>query len=156
MHPDALLFFEQDFWPELECMPMGVRYKLDRCATKVSLRHWQLLDTAEREELVALPGEGAEQADFYRARLEELARKYGFALVTIDPDPAPWQADSNRLDLEAAFWRALSPFERFVCLKAQASSKQADLLPRVLARLKENHPATLPGGEVRLETPGCR
>ncbi|UFP94581.1 nitrate reductase associated protein [Gloeobacter morelensis] len=151
MHPDALLFFEQDFWPTLDCMPMGVRYKLDLCATKVSLRHWQLLATAEREELIALACENGEQVDRYRERLGALARQYDFALVPIDPDPAPWQAEVPRLAMEAPLWRAMNPFERFVCLKAQASSKHAELLPRVLALLKERYPipAGRPGGEAR-------
>jgi hypothetical protein len=45
-----------DFEPlqarELEWLPLAVRFKLDRCALRVRLRHWQALDRRERASLL--------------------------------------------------------------------------------------------------------
>lgn len=133
MHPDALLFFEDDYWPNLECVPIGVRYKLDLCSIKVSLRSWQQMSTAEREQLIHLPCGNAEQRDQYRATLDRLANHHGFALVAISADPTPFQ-EVPCCDIASPVWQQLSPFERFVCAKLYGSKSQAHWLPEVLER----------------------
>ncbi|AGY57388.1 nitrate reductase associated protein [Gloeobacter kilaueensis] len=131
MDPDQLQFFEKDFWPDLECVPMGVRFKLDSCKTKVSLRHWQLLSSAERAQLVALPCDSPEALAHFQATLAALATRYDFPLLPIAVDPSPWQLEPH-CGLDDQSWQALSPFERFICIKA---ANKPELLAAILAAL---------------------
>ena len=40
MNDTQLFAFESDFVATLRCVPMAVRFKLDRCGIKLSLRQW--------------------------------------------------------------------------------------------------------------------
>ena len=59
MNDTALFAFEDDFVASLRCVPMAVRFKLDACGVKLSLRQWSRFSQAERRELLLAPCETA-------------------------------------------------------------------------------------------------
>jgi hypothetical protein len=50
-----LFAFEADFAQDLRCIPMVVRWKLDRCGIKLKLAHWLKLSLAQRQWLIDRP-----------------------------------------------------------------------------------------------------
>ncbi len=124
--------FEKDFEGTLRCIPMVVRFKLDHCGVKLTLRQWSRFSTPERRELVeaacASPGEigayGARLRQLIEARAGEPAQA-----VALDPAPAWRQADEvpdrvDRLARERGVvpptqerWARLTPLQRFALLK---------------------------------------
>ncbi|MET0534083.1 MAG: nitrate reductase associated protein [Steroidobacter sp.] len=52
MEPSQIFDFELDFAGTLRCIPMIVRFKLDRCGVKLSMRQWGRFSREERDELV--------------------------------------------------------------------------------------------------------
>lgn len=53
--PTQAFPFEPDAARALTWLPLAVRYKLDRCALRVSLQAWQALPLRSRERLLACP-----------------------------------------------------------------------------------------------------
>ena len=68
----AIFQFEQDFAGSLRCIPMAVRFKLDRCGVKLSLRQWSRFVPEERDRMLRLACERREEIEAYRRELEEL------------------------------------------------------------------------------------
>jgi hypothetical protein len=128
----ARLFgFEDDFVRTLRCVPMCVRFKLDRVGVKLTLRQWSRFTLADREALRALPCETKAEADAWRETLVELIRqRSGEDAGALPPGPAPaWTAETTPPEI-AAFaqargarapteteWRAMSRLERYVLVK---------------------------------------
>jgi len=84
--------FETDFVASLRCIPMQVRYNLDRCGVKLKLQHWQQFSLAERQALAAQPCETPDERAAYRQALQALVTGYAgepAAELAIDPQP-PW------------------------------------------------------------------
>jgi hypothetical protein len=69
----AQLFnFESDFVATLRCIPMAVRFKLDRVAIKLSLRQWSRLTRDDRQVLLLRPCDTPAEIDDYREVLADL------------------------------------------------------------------------------------
>jgi hypothetical protein len=130
---DARLFdFESDFVATLRCVPMAVRFKLDRCGVKLSLRQWSRFTPLDRRALLWKPCDTPAEVEAYRlhlvdliaARANELAKSLSQA-----PDPvwedgavvAPVVVDYAALlgltPPNPAQWAALTILERFVLTK---------------------------------------
>jgi hypothetical protein len=124
--------FETDFSGTLRCIPMSVRFKLDECGVKLSLKQWNRFPADERQRLVRVPGDTSQRAQGYRDLLLSLIEKYAattpeFCAV----DPAPEWSDTSRVPTRiishaAALgrkpplpeqWRTLSPLKRFTLYK---------------------------------------
>ena len=72
----------------LECLPRGVRDKLDRVGIKLHLKEWQQLSMADRERLRDLPCEDAGGRTAYAAEVERLVlRLTGKTADRIPPRP---------------------------------------------------------------------
>src|SRR5690349_9548429 len=67
--------FEQEFSATLRCIPMAVRFKLDRCGIKLSLRQWSRFAAVERTRMLRLPCECDDEVNAFRCELEELIRQ---------------------------------------------------------------------------------
>ncbi|MGB3614068.1 MAG: nitrate reductase associated protein [Elainellaceae cyanobacterium] len=130
--------FEADFVQSLRCIPMQVRYKLDTCGVKLKLAHWHDLTAEERQQLVALPCGGPEDAVLYRDYLQgRVTAHTGAAAGTlpIDPNP-PWaeedhipEAVTQKLQesgqiLSSSQWASLSPLQRFALIKLSRPSHE--------------------------------
>ena len=65
---DAQLFeFESDFVASLRCVPMAVRFKLDACGIKLTLRQWSRFTRGDRQDLLMAACEGPAEIEDYRA-----------------------------------------------------------------------------------------
>jgi hypothetical protein len=139
-----LFQFEQDKYYALRRIPMVIRMKLDLCGIKLSIRDWSKFSRPDREQLVDMACDSADQIAAFRARLTGLIEAIGgdSVSVEVDPDPA-WrhpervppgvQQEIAALGLPApsqAQWAALSPLQRFAMIKlTRAGHENKNLLP---------------------------
>lgn len=145
-----LLFeFESDFIDTLCCIPMIVRFKLDRCGMKLSLRAWNQLDRSIRENLMLLPTELPGDIDKYRAYLSSEIKKTDEAVINMGidltpywlsedaiPDPISKKAQEKNIRLKDDLWLTLNPLQRFALIKlTRAQHENMNFLPA----LKEFH-----------------
>ena len=115
----------------LRCIPMCVRFKLDQCGVKLSLRHWGQFTREERDRLLTGACETPGDIAAYKQGLVELIERSGDTAkpVTLEPRPA-WEdvhhVPSNIVDLTLQLglpppslgaWAALNPFQRFALTK---------------------------------------
>jgi hypothetical protein len=141
----AIFQFEQDFAGSLRCIPMAVRFKLDRCGVKLSLRQWSRFDPEERNRLLRLSCERPEEIEAYRRELEELIQlrsKQPPEYLPIEGQP-PWDDGAHVPDQVVAFavqlqiappsssqWAALSALQRFTLIKlSRAKHDNVNFLP---------------------------
>ena len=69
--------FEAEFWPDLHCMPMLMRYKLDTLVFKISLTDWQALPSRVRRELLLWPCRRPDERNALATALQVLFPRYG-------------------------------------------------------------------------------
>ena len=132
MNDTRLFAFESDFVATLRCVPMAVRFKLDRCGVKLSLRQWSRFTVEDRHRLLLAPCETQSEADSYRATLVALiAERTGEVAVSLpEPSGDEWRQSARTPNAVACFavsiglqplsdrqWRSLSDLERFALLK---------------------------------------
>lgn len=87
----TLFGFEREFAQTLRCIPMAVRFKLDRCAVKLSIRQWARFNPDDRSELLTMPCEDREEAALYRARVVSLLEaRTGEPAKELEAEPALW------------------------------------------------------------------
>jgi hypothetical protein len=131
---DIELFnFERDFANSLRCVPMAVRLKLDISGIKLTLRQWSRFTVEDRQMLLHLPCETAEEIDDYRITLVELVAVRADELakpLAEDISAAEWEqvVTVPRVLLDHADfigvnepsvpqWAALTRLQRFTLLK---------------------------------------
>jgi hypothetical protein len=142
---DSRIFgFESDLERSLTCIPLAVRFKLDKCGIKLSLDQWQKLGEGKRLVLLQLRCESeVEIANFQRA-LQALIRaasgdeprllNLGASQPWEDPE-VPEQVRRKTLELGAIppapyQWRALTPLQRFALIKLSRDGDHArNLMP---------------------------
>ena len=128
----AVFEFEKDFAQSLRCVPMSVRLKLDVCGIKLSLKQWNRLDTADRQQLLQQPCEGqAERAAYRRSVIGMVEARTGEPPKDLPIESQPeWQRPERVPEqlaahlqalqlppLSTAAWAALGPVRRFTLLK---------------------------------------
>jgi hypothetical protein len=128
----AIFQFEQDFAGSLRCIPMAVRFKLDRCGVKLSLRQWSRFGPEERDRMLRLACERREEIEAYRRELEELIQLRSTQPAEYLPiESEPLWADAARVPEQvvqfaaqvqvsppsSGQWAALSPLQRFTLIK---------------------------------------
>ncbi|HEY8616106.1 nitrate reductase associated protein [Phenylobacterium sp.] len=89
-----LFAFEQDFVASLRCIPMAVRFKLDRVGIKLTLRQWSRFTRADRQALLQAPCATDAEAAAWRDHLEDLvtARAAQQAGALAEPPCGSWRA----------------------------------------------------------------
>jgi hypothetical protein len=133
MNDAASLFeFELDFAGSLHCIPMCVRFKLDCCGIKLSLKQWNHFSLYDRERLIGLSSETDGEIVAYRMCVVKLIEADG--INQLKELPLPLDPEWNRLDRlpsqlvawstgkgvsppSLSQWQALTPLKRFVLLK---------------------------------------
>lgn len=130
--PLAMFHFEQDFAGSLRCIPMAVRFKLDICGIKLSLRQWSRFEAVERRWLLEQPCRMPSEVEVYRTRLAEfIARRTGetakpigcgeevaWAVSDEVPDEVAMQSASKGVVSPTGDqWRGLTDLQRFALLK---------------------------------------
>lgn len=128
---NELFAFESDFVDSLRCIPMAVRFKLDRVGIKLTLRQWSRLGRDDRQRLLDLPcGTEAESAAYRGALVKLVADRCGeTAKPLCEPSPEEWREPTtpeqvrsfaDRLGVDppaSAEWARLSDLRRFALLK---------------------------------------
>jgi hypothetical protein len=92
MSHDQLFAFEADFVASLRCIPMAVRFKLDRAGIKLSLRQWSRFTRDDRQRLLAQACATPTEVEAYRDLLVELVadRAREAAKHLVDPPTDLW------------------------------------------------------------------
>jgi hypothetical protein len=146
-----LFAFETDLYESLRCIPMAVRYKLDRVGIKVSLRAWNQLPVEQRRELFhAWPAETEVERRALRGTLRrwlEAVSDEPLRRVTL-AEPPPWeetarlnpavaeQAARCRPPLTVEEWAALERLERFALVKLAAAKHERGRFRLALAEFR--------------------
>ncbi len=136
--------FERDFSDSLRCIPMSVRFKLDRCGIKLSLRQWIRLVLTERKWLSTSPcDKPAEIAAMRLALAEMIERIPGETVKRLeDTRDAVWTSRSVPPEIShqcfalgiaqptRAQWSGLTELQRFALVKlTREGHDNANFLP---------------------------
>jgi len=123
--------FEEDFVEEgIRCIPMIVRFKLDRCGIKLKLAEWSRMNELERQHLAEQPCESPEEILLYRSWLRmTVYKRTGDHASDLAVDTTPsWMSEcvpfaiSEKLresgsTLTDVQWRSLSDLQKFALVK---------------------------------------
>lgn len=138
-HPgDQQLFaFESDFVATLRCIPMAVRFKLDRAGIKLSLRQWSRFLRQDRQALLETQCASAGEVTSYRERVVRLValRSGEPAKPLVEPSAAlgglagdvpegvfSFARASHVAPPTREDWRRLSDLQRFALIKLTRDS----------------------------------
>jgi hypothetical protein len=138
--------FEADFTGDLRCIPMAVRRKLDLAGVKLTLVHWNGLQSEERQRLLAWADDPAAITTLRSWLLQRSAELPQGPASPLEPArDCPWQqsdqlpavlADSCRqlgLSLEEGSWGTLTELQRFALVKLSHPGHEHRNLPLALA-----------------------
>ena len=132
MNDTQLFAFESDFVSTLRCIPMAVRFKLDRCGIKLSLRQWSRFTRDDRQALLVKPCDSGAETAAYRAALIALValRANEVAKPLAEPPCGQWDVVRKVAPAVTRYahtlgvkpptqdeWAALSTLQRFVLIK---------------------------------------
>ena len=132
MNDTQLFAFESDFVATLRCVPMAVRFKLDRCGIKLSLRQWSRFTRDDRRALLLKPCGREEEIRSYRTALTSLvALRAGEAAKPLAEAPCGrWEDVRQVAPAVVSYarglgvrppslgeWAALTTLQRFVLTK---------------------------------------
>ena len=132
MNDTRMFAFEDDFVATLRCVPMAVRFKLDACGIKLTLRQWSRFTRDDRQDLLLALCETVGEIEVYRTALVDLvALRSGERAKPLTIPPCGQWEDARRparvvVDYakslgvqppDRAQWRALSRLQRFVLIK---------------------------------------
>lgn len=124
--------FESDFVVSLRCIPMAVRFKLDRCGIKLSLRQWSRFTPADRRALLHAAISSDSEVDAYRDALVDVisARSDEPAKALATPPCRSWENGDHVPEVVTAYarsiglpppaapdWARLTELQRFVLVK---------------------------------------
>lgn len=133
--------FEADFADDLRCIPMAVRFKLDRVGIKVSLKQWTKIGPANRLALLALRCDAPQEIAAYRKTLAGMiAMHSNEPIKPIAAEFEPAWTDRQRVPVSVVeqatraelpeptldAWSKLSTLERFALLKLARSNHDND------------------------------
>jgi hypothetical protein len=139
--------FESDFARDLRCIPMVVRFKLDRCGIKLTLKQWSRIGRERRFELADMACDTATEARSYRSVLIGLIDDCGEVdRIDIEVDGDPVWAKPARvpdlvaeqldrqglLPLAAKTWSRLTTLQRFALVKLSRPGHDNDNLAPAL------------------------
>jgi putative acetyltransferase len=139
--------FENDFVERnIRCIPMIVRFKMDKAGIKLKLAEWSKFDVDERIELATRPVSNEEDVKDYHAYLSGLVKKHTAKEATglaIDLNPA-W---ANRDDIPVSVidklkefgwfvsidqWKALTNLQRFALVKLSREGHESKNFPKAV------------------------
>jgi len=123
--------FEEDFVEEgIRCIPMIVRFKLDRCGIKLKLAEWSLMNELERRHLAEHPCGSDEETLIYRSWLQMTVYKRTGAHASeliVDtsplwmsehiPAPVDEKLNESGWHLSDNEWRSFTDLQKFALVK---------------------------------------
>jgi hypothetical protein len=140
--------FESDFAePNIKCIPMIVRFKLDACGIKLTLTEWSRMSVDERVHCAEASCATAKAVHRYGEDLRKLIlERTGIPVARIPIEEFPlWSnpdlvAESvlDRLALEGVSlavheWKLLSDLQRFALVKLSRSSHESKNFMKAMA-----------------------
>jgi hypothetical protein len=145
--------FEEDFVEEgIRCIPMIVRFKLDRCGIKLRLAEWSRMNESERQHLAEQPCESEGDVTVYRSWLQmtvyKRTRNHATDLV-VDISP-PWMSDripssivekirELGLSLTDSQWNSLTDLQKFALVKLSRPGHENHNFPIALKEFVDHH-----------------
>ena len=124
--------FEEDFVEKnIRCIPMIVRFKMDKVGIKLKLNEWTKFTVNERVQLATMCCESERDVDLYRGFLKELVKKHTNKEATpLSMDGYPvWRLQysipvevrqkliDEKTDMSVEQWRDLTRLQRFALVK---------------------------------------
>jgi len=126
--------FEAAFVKSLRCVPMIVRYKLDACGIKLSLRAWKQFSLSTRARLVTMKVASLDEVQAYRLFLSQAIRDVGEFVIPMEGEVPPAWADPACIPDAVARkakehdvkidWAMLQPLQRFALVKLTRSGHE--------------------------------
>ncbi len=126
----AFFGFEASYQATLDCIPMSMRRKLDRCGVKLSPAQWRTLPRTVRETLVEAAGDNTRHIERLGAFLRRRGLREGWpelaAVASCSEHDAPGVVPvavcerclaTGRPAPSDAAWAALSPLQRYALTK---------------------------------------
>ena len=124
--------FEEDFMENnMRCIPMIIRFKMDKAGIKLKLSEWKRLSTEERIELALMNCNNSQEAKQYSSYLAGLVKKYTgreATILKVDQNPL-WcnvyslpeilneKLTESGWHLPIEQWKGLTNLQRFALLK---------------------------------------
>lgn len=139
--------FEEDFVEKnIRCIPMIVRFNMDRAGIKLKLDEWSRLAVEERIELATKPCSIDEEVKNYRDYLAAVVKKRSAKEPTnLAIDPNPGWADIDKvpdllldklseisLSISLEQWAGLTSLQRFALLKLCRPNHENKNFPKAL------------------------
>ena len=150
--PDIEYFlFEEDFVEKnIRCIPMIVRFKMDKAGIKLKLAEWSRFSMEERIELAKKTCSNEEEANLYNDYLAALIKKYtGRKATALMVDKNPAWTDTNRVpvvlneklkgfgwNISLQQWKGLSNLQRFALLKLCKKGHENNNFPGAMKEFK--------------------
>ena len=139
--------FEEDFIEKnIRCIPMIVRFKMDKAGIKLKLAEWSRFSVDERMELAKKSCSNEEEAMLYNEYLTGLIKKYtGKEPTGLPIDPHPGWAGlyelpdllQNKLEklgwsIQVRQWESLTNLQRFALLKLCKEGHESKNFPKAM------------------------
>ena len=139
--------FEEDFVEEgIRCIPMIVRFKLDKAGIKLKLGEWAKFSSNEKLELALLDCTNPEEVNRYHDTVASLVTHYTgkeATVIPIEKDPSwnnsatvPRELIQKTMELENTIstkqWKSLTTLQRFALLKLCRSGHENRNFPIAL------------------------
>jgi hypothetical protein len=139
--------FEEDFVERnIRCIPMIVRFKMDRAGIKLKLAEWSKFSTGERIELAMKPCSDESEAKEYHEYLSWLIKRHTDERATIlSIDQRPGWPSGNSLPVELqeklnefnwyislVQWNGLTDLQRFALVKLCRSGHESKNFPKAM------------------------
>jgi hypothetical protein len=143
--------FEEDFvGKNIRCIPMIVRFKLDKAGIKLKLSEWSLFSEEERIALAVMPCHGRSEVTIYQHYLKKLVERHtGDAATALLIDNDPEWSDVNSIpgellekaaefnwQLTVSQWSSLSTLQRFALLKLCRPGHENKNFPKAMKEFK--------------------
>ncbi len=143
--------FEEDFIKKnIGCIPMIVRFKMDKAGIKLNLVEWSKFSLEERKELAKKSCGNEEEAMLYNDYLAGLINKYtGKAATALTVDKNPVWADIHAVPemlneklkqfgwhISLQQWKGLSNLQRFALLKLCKAGHESKNFPKAMKEFK--------------------
>ena len=139
--------FEEDFMEKnIRCIPMVVRFKMDKAGIKLKLAEWSKFSVEERIEMAKMDCDNEDEAGRYNQHLAGLIKKYtGREATPLIVDTHPAWADLTTVPgmlqeilkgfgwtLPETAWKKLTTLQRFALLKLCKEGHENKNFPKAM------------------------
>lgn len=143
--------FEEDFMENnIRCIPMIIRFKMDKAGVKLKLREWKKLGHDERIELAVMNCDKDVEVNTYNSYLSGLVKKHtgrDATILKIDPNPVWNNPESvpellieklNEFGWKISIhqWKCLTDLQRFALLKLCRPGHENKNFPKAMKEFK--------------------